>query len=197
MLEICEHVLKIFIILLVYYHKVRSETETTLEIDAVTLNITEYSTTELNTTTLEIDVVTLNTTVSSTMELNTTTQETPSANSTEENEDLSTKTNSSDVDVILETEDFSNTTDASTPDDFGTVIESDEDDNTTTTFEEVTTEEANTTNINGTKGSTSNESRGQQSSTKDALKDIAYYLRAYKFNEYDRRYETNAETAPR
>ncbi|KAF2881347.1 hypothetical protein ILUMI_24826 [Ignelater luminosus] len=29
----------------------------------------------------------------------------------------------------------------------------------------------------------------------DALKDIAYYLRAHKFNEYDRRYEADAETA--
>lgn len=32
---------------------------------------------------------------------------------------------------------------------------------------------------------------------KDALKDIAYYLRAHKFNEYDRRYETQSEKAPR
>ncbi|KAK4881414.1 hypothetical protein RN001_004733 [Aquatica leii] len=31
----------------------------------------------------------------------------------------------------------------------------------------------------------------------DALKDIAYYLRAYKFNEYDRRYEVKSESAPR
>ncbi|KAJ8950567.1 hypothetical protein NQ318_015700 [Aromia moschata] len=30
----------------------------------------------------------------------------------------------------------------------------------------------------------------------DAIKDIAYYLRAHKFNEYDRRYETNGDTAP-
>lgn len=31
----------------------------------------------------------------------------------------------------------------------------------------------------------------------EALKEIAYYLRAHKFNEYDRRYETNPVTAPR
>ncbi|XP_031342343.1 uncharacterized protein LOC116170241 [Photinus pyralis] len=31
----------------------------------------------------------------------------------------------------------------------------------------------------------------------DALKDIAYYLRAHKFNEYDRRYEANPNLAPR
>lgn len=29
------------------------------------------------------------------------------------------------------------------------------------------------------------------------LRDIAYYLRAHKFNEYDRRYEKNPEMAPR
>lgn len=31
----------------------------------------------------------------------------------------------------------------------------------------------------------------------DALKDIAYYLRSHKFNDFDRRYETKAETAVR
>ncbi|KAK5649194.1 hypothetical protein RI129_000223 [Pyrocoelia pectoralis] len=31
----------------------------------------------------------------------------------------------------------------------------------------------------------------------DALKDIAYYLRAHKFNEYDRRYEIHPNLAPR
>ncbi|KAF5299301.1 hypothetical protein FQA39_LY02474 [Lamprigera yunnana] len=31
----------------------------------------------------------------------------------------------------------------------------------------------------------------------DALRDIAYYLRAHKFNEYDRRYEINSESANR
>lgn len=31
----------------------------------------------------------------------------------------------------------------------------------------------------------------------DALKDIAYYLRAHKFNEYDRRYQPDASKAPR
>lgn len=31
----------------------------------------------------------------------------------------------------------------------------------------------------------------------DALKDIAYYLRAHKFNEYDRRYEPDAKLARR
>ncbi|KAJ8977379.1 hypothetical protein NQ317_001979 [Molorchus minor] len=31
----------------------------------------------------------------------------------------------------------------------------------------------------------------------DAIKDVAYCLRSHKFNEYDRRYETNADTAPR
>jgi hypothetical protein len=29
------------------------------------------------------------------------------------------------------------------------------------------------------------------------LKDIAYYLRAHKFNDFDRRYHTNEDTAPR
>lgn len=32
---------------------------------------------------------------------------------------------------------------------------------------------------------------------KEALKDIAYYLRAHKFNEYDRRYTRDASTADR
>lgn len=31
----------------------------------------------------------------------------------------------------------------------------------------------------------------------DTIKDIAYYLRSHKFNEYDRRYETDAAKAPR
>lgn len=31
----------------------------------------------------------------------------------------------------------------------------------------------------------------------DTIKDIAYYLRSHKFNEYDRRYETQPETAPK
>ncbi|KAK9718361.1 Calcium-binding EGF domain [Popillia japonica] len=31
----------------------------------------------------------------------------------------------------------------------------------------------------------------------DTIKDIAYYLRSHKFNEYDRRYETNAANAPK
>ncbi|XP_060526923.1 uncharacterized protein LOC132702357 [Cylas formicarius] len=32
---------------------------------------------------------------------------------------------------------------------------------------------------------------------KDGIKDIAFYLRSHKFNEYDRRYQTDAKTAPR
>lgn len=42
-----------------------------------------------------------------------------------------------------------------------------------------------------------NTTTNQEWFIKDALKDIAYYLRAHKFREYDRRYETDRNTAKR
>lgn len=178
-----ERVIIIYFILSIHSYRARSDDETTPEVETVTVNTTESSILELNT----LEDVT---------DFDNTTQGT-SANSTEENEEPSTKTNSSIADISIEIEDTSNMTDTSTTEDFGTVIESDVDENTTTTSEEIITEEGNTTDINGTRRYTTREPQSKQLSVKDALKGIAYYLRAYKFNEYDRRYETDAEAAPR
>ncbi|KAJ8921357.1 hypothetical protein NQ315_002972, partial [Exocentrus adspersus] len=74
-----------------------------------------------------------------------------------------------------------------TAEDLGTVIEGDVDTNSTVRDETETDKE----------NATAKEDNRQKASMKDSLRDIAYYLRAYKFNEYDRRYETDSTAAPR
>ncbi|XP_023311572.1 uncharacterized protein LOC111692090 [Anoplophora glabripennis] len=187
---------------------VRSNTETTSEDNEVTLNTTRSTNIKQNT----LEHVT---NFSSTTEVSSLTQEPMSANNsspntpnstsaedTTENEDLIETTRStSNADTnSIEIENTSNaslSTDTSTSEDFATIIESDVDINTNTTYQEAVSKADNVTNVNGTKRITTKEPYKQPFSMKHALRDIAYYLRAYKFNEYDRRYETNAETAPR
>lgn len=63
----------------------------------------------------------------------------------------------------------------------------------TTVIETATDPELDTTTLLFS----SNETNVSTNDIKDSIRQIAYYLRAHKFNEYDRRYETNESMAPR
>lgn len=203
MSQLLENITVIGFLLLVCSQKIKSQIETTAEDKVVTLNSTKSASLQQNTLS---HVANYTNEVSYTSQQPTSTSNNVSGSNTGENKEPISTTNPSSTDTnSTETESTLNSslsTDISFPedDDYGTVIESDVDTNTSTTYEEVlTTEAENITNNNNNsmKRIITKEPFKQPFSMEGALRDIAYYLRAYKFNEYDRRYETNNETAPR